>query len=192
MLHTCSRHAAWVPHKQRGRAIRCDADHAGLFYRTSSSVRLWWEFQEPKGPKGGMLLRQGRGGVRGGGAVLRTHCRIPAAAVPSADFILAEVCSGLSSVHAWVEANEATRLFGDRTTPPYLYRGASLIRNCPPPPDHHRALGIVLLKGPRGVLFLMSEVPLYRMHYGRAIRNVTVRLTPKSGRPPLLPNPLCW
>ena len=25
---------------------------AGLFYRTSSSVRIWWEFKEPKGPKG--------------------------------------------------------------------------------------------------------------------------------------------
>ena len=31
----------------------------------------------------------------------------------------------------------------------------------PPPHDHHRALGIVLLQGPRGALFLMSEVPLY-------------------------------
>ena len=25
---------------------------AGLFCRTSSSVRLWWELEEPKGPKG--------------------------------------------------------------------------------------------------------------------------------------------
>ena len=24
----------------------------GPFYRTSSSVRLWWDFEEPKGPKG--------------------------------------------------------------------------------------------------------------------------------------------
>jgi hypothetical protein len=30
----------------------------GLFNRTSSSVRLWWEFKEPTGPKG---LRGGRG-----------------------------------------------------------------------------------------------------------------------------------
>jgi len=30
----------------------------------------------------------------------------------------------------------------------------------PPPSDHHRPLGIVLLWGPRGVRFLMSEVPL--------------------------------
>ena len=29
-----------------------------------------------------------------------------------------------------------------------------------PPWDHHRALGIVLLKGPRERLFLVSEVPL--------------------------------
>ena len=31
----------------------------------------------------------------------------------------------------------------------------------PPPQDFHRALGIVLLKSPRGARFLMSEVPLY-------------------------------
>jgi len=30
----------------------------------------------------------------------------------------------------------------------------------PPPEDHHRALGIVLLQGPQRVGFLMSEVPL--------------------------------
>ena len=36
-----------------------------------------------------------------------------------------------------------------------------LVRNSPPPYDHHRDLGIVLLYGPRGALFLMSEVPLY-------------------------------
>ena len=30
------------------------------------------------------------------------------------------------------------------------YRGISLIRNCPPPQDHRRALGIVLLWGPKG------------------------------------------
>ena len=41
-----------------------------------------------------------------------------------------------------------------------LHRGASLIRNKPLPLEHHGDLGIVLLWGPRGVLFLMSEVPL--------------------------------
>ena len=46
-------------------------------------------------------------------------------------------------------------------TPGVPYRGASLIRNCPPPQDHCRSLGIGLMKGPRGLLFLMSEVPLY-------------------------------
>ena len=30
----------------------------------------------------------------------------------------------------------------------------------PPPQDHHRPLGIVLLQGPRGLHFFMSEVPL--------------------------------
>ena len=41
------------------------------------------------------------------------------------------------------------------------YRGTSLIRNSPPPPDHHRALGIVLLYGPRWVRSFISDVPLY-------------------------------
>ena len=41
------------------------------------------------------------------------------------------------------------------------YRGTSLIRNRLPPKDHLRALGIFLLKGPTGALFLLSEVPLY-------------------------------
>ena len=31
----------------------------------------------------------------------------------------------------------------------------------PPPEDHHRALGIALLRGPTGTRFLMGEVPLY-------------------------------
>jgi hypothetical protein len=31
----------------------------------------------------------------------------------------------------------------------------------PPPYDHHRPLGIVLLYGPRGVRFLICKVPLY-------------------------------
>ena len=43
----------------------------------------------------------------------------------------------------------------------HWYRGAALIRNSPPPLVFHRALGIVLLKGPTGALFLMGEVPLY-------------------------------
>jgi len=40
------------------------------------------------------------------------------------------------------------------------YRGASPISNCAPPQDRHRALGTVLLQGPRGRTFLISEVPL--------------------------------
>ena len=40
-----------------------------------------------------------------------------------------------------------------------LYVGFSLTRT-PPPPDHHKALYIGLLQGPRGVRFLVSEVPL--------------------------------
>ena len=38
------------------------------------------------------------------------------------------------------------------------YRVTSLTRNCPPPSDHHRALGIAPLQGPMGGRFLMSEV----------------------------------
>ena len=46
--------------------------------------------------------------------------------------------------------------------PPHQpYRATSLTRTSPPPQDHHRALGIALLYGPRGARFLMSEVPLY-------------------------------
>ena len=33
-------------------------------------------------------------------------------------------------------------------------------KKVPPPPDHRRALGIVLLYGPRRKQFFMSEVPL--------------------------------
>ena len=43
----------------------------------------------------------------------------------------------------------------------HMCRGTSLIRNSPAPQDHHKALGTGLLQGPRGRLFLMSEVPLY-------------------------------
>ena len=42
----------------------------------------------------------------------------------------------------------------------WKYRGTLLIRNSPPPKDHHRTLGIVLLYGPRRGVFLMSVVPL--------------------------------
>ena len=41
------------------------------------------------------------------------------------------------------------------------YRDTSLIRNPQPPQDHHKALGIGILQGPRVGRFLMSEVPLY-------------------------------
>ena len=40
-------------------------------------------------------------------------------------------------------------------------RGASLIRNSPPPYDPPRTPDIVLLQGPKGALFLMSEAPLW-------------------------------
>jgi len=45
----------------------------------------------------------------------------------------------------------------------HLYRGTSTIRKSIPPQGHHRVLGIRLLQGPTGALFLMCEVPLYPM-----------------------------
>jgi len=48
-----------------------------------------------------------------------------------------------------------------RALDPEPYRGISLIKKLPPPQDHRRALGIVLLWVPEEMLFLMSEVPLY-------------------------------
>ena len=57
-------------------------------------------------------------------------------------------------------------------------RGTLLIRNIPPHWDHHRALGIFLPQGPRGALFLISEVPLYerserQRHLSNAARCLT-------------------
>ena len=43
------------------------------------------------------------------------------------------------------------------------YRGTLLISKTPPPWDHCGALGIVLLCGPRGGRFAMSEAPMYCM-----------------------------
>ena len=41
---------------------------------------------------------------------------------------------------------------------PEIYRGTSLIINCPPPP--YRSLGMVLLQGPTGRRCFISEVSL--------------------------------
>ena len=43
-----------------------------------------------------------------------------------------------------------------------LYRGTSPIRKRPPPEEPPRTLGIGLRWVPRGVRFLISEVPLHR------------------------------
>ena len=42
-----------------------------------------------------------------------------------------------------------------------VVQGSLAHKKQPPPLDHHRTLGIVLLKGPRRGVFLMSEVPVY-------------------------------
>ena len=57
------------------------------------------------------------------------------------------------------KAGSAPHLSGTYT--PYPYRGTSLIKNSPLPWGHHRSLGIVLLKGPRSALLLISEVHMY-------------------------------
>jgi hypothetical protein len=41
------------------------------------------------------------------------------------------------------------------------YQGYIAHKKQPPPQDRPRALGMFLLQGPRGALFLMREVPLY-------------------------------
>ena len=67
---------------------------------------------------------------------------------PGKSVLTLESCS----LFAW------QRLRGDAG----LYKGTSFIRKCLPPQDFHWFLGTVLLKGPKGVRFLMSEVPLYQ------------------------------
>ena len=56
--------------------------------------------------------------------------------------------------------NTLGRFVMDRPAAQHPYRGTSLKRSSPPRKGHHRALGMVLPQGPRGPLFLMSEVPL--------------------------------
>ena len=61
--------------------------------------------------------------------------------------------------------------------------GTLLMRNCAPPLDHHRALGIGLLQGPRRKHFLMSEVPMYGLqntpvwgvHEGGEVQGTDIR-----------------
>ena len=50
------------------------------------------------------------------------------------------------------------------------YTGTSLIRNRTPPEGPNRALGIVLVLGPRGRRFLMGELPLYEGFVPRQVR----------------------
>ena len=58
-------------------------------------------------------------------------------------------------------------------------RGASLIRNRPPPKDPPRTLGTGLRYGPRGVRFLVSEVPLYQPKtYNLNPQRCTINLKP--------------
>ena len=55
-----------------------------------------------------------------------------------------------------------------KATKSWLLDGYLAHQKHPPPQDPHRSLGIVLLQGPTGVVFLMIEVPLYRAASRRA------------------------
>ena len=48
----------------------------------------------------------------------------------------------------------------------YGLQGYFAHKEHPPPPDHHRSLGIGLLYGPEGGVLLMSEVPLFGLCFG--------------------------
>ena len=65
----------------------------------------------------------------------------------------ASKCDG--GVEVWCEACFSWRTGGARIPLAHLAH-----KNPPPLLDHHRALEIVLLQGPRGGQFLMSELPL--------------------------------
>ena len=67
-------------------------------------------------------------------------------------------------------------------------RGTSLIRNSPPPQDPPRTLGIGLLKGPKGRMFLMSAVPLYSQPTTLGVRGDWRARVPQPG--PTIHNPL--
>ena len=52
-----------------------------------------------------------------------------------------------------------------RTVLRAMYGLPRLLRRVPPPEGNLRALGMVLLQGPQGRLFLVSEVPMHLMFY---------------------------
>jgi len=62
-------------------------------------------------------------------------------------FLMSEVPSGETVSNCSHLSREIQGYLAHKKTPP-------------PPKDHHRALGIGLLSGPRGERFLMSEVSL--------------------------------
>ena len=59
-----------------------------------------------------------------------------------------------------------------------------------PPKDHHMALDASLLKGPRGLRFLMSEVPLWHMMKG-LLAPVQISV-PDTGRIARIWGRYCW
>ena len=48
--------------------------------------------------------------------------------------------------------------YGERS---FTLRGVLLIKKCPPPPNPHRAKGMILVQVPTARHFLLSEVLLY-------------------------------
>ena len=58
---------------------------------------------------------------------------------------------------------------------PHIRQGYLAHKKRPPPQEHHRSLGIGLLKGPTGGVFVMSKVPLYVK-----VNNVDVGARPET------------
>ena len=54
------------------------------------------------------------------------------------------------------------------------------MRNTHPPLGHRRSLGIELLKGPTGRVFLVREVPLYPANHGGL--SLPLRLSPQNSK----------
>jgi len=85
-------------------------------------------------------------------------CRPPESGYEASkvDSLKPRKCIHLGALRAQIPTQSRTTVF-------HAYRGTSLIRKRPPPYDPPMTLGLDLRLGPRGVRFLVSEVPLYAL-----------------------------
>ena len=75
----------------------------------------------------------------------------------------------VSQVKKWAifDQRRELRMKGDESRDTVLAPQEYLVQKKHPSPwDHHRSLGIGLLQGPTGWVFLVSEVPLYPPRVG--------------------------